>query len=91
MNISPQCITCIFNQAYKVTRELKLDDKTSKDILELAGGLIGSFSYDKTPPQNALKMYQDIAKLLDKKDIYHDIKQLSIKKAKELMPVVASM
>ena len=91
MNISPQCITCIFNQAYKVTRELKLDDKTSKDILELAGGLIGSFSYDKTPPQNALKMYQDIAKLLDKKDIYHDIKQLSIKKAKELMPLAKSL
>ncbi len=91
MNIEPQCIACIFNQAYKVTTQLKLDNEISKEILDMAGCLVPEFSYSKTPPQNALKMYQNIAAILNKEDIYHDIKQLSIKKAKELIPYAKSL
>jgi uncharacterized protein with ATP-grasp and redox domains len=91
LNIQPQCIACIFNQAYKVTNQLKLDNHISKEILDMAGCLVPEFSYSKTPPQNALKMYQNIATILNKDDIYHDIKQLSIKKAKELVPLAKSL
>jgi len=45
----------------------------------------------KSPPQNALKMYQNISKILDTDDIYHDIKQKSIKKAKELVPLAKTL
>jgi len=59
--------------------------------LDEAACLVPSFSYDKSPPQNALKMYQNIANILDTDDIYHDIKQKSIKKAKEIVPFAKSL
>jgi len=86
VNIEPQCISCIFNQAYKVSAHLKLDKILSKRILDEAASLIPTFSYDKTPPQNALKLYQNISHILGKDDIYKEIKKASIDKAKELIP-----
>ena len=91
MNIEPQCINCIFNQAFKVTRELGLDKALSKKILDRAGSLVAQFSYDKTPPQNALQLYQDIATILHTKDIYHKQKQNAIKEAKSLLPFANSL
>jgi len=53
--------------------------------------LVPTFSFEKSPPQNALKMYQNISKILKKEDIYYEIKQKSIKKAKELMPLAKTL
>ncbi len=86
MNISPDCISCIFNQALRVTKVLALDDKKSKEILDLAASHLPRFSLDKTPPSNATPLYEDMAKLLETEDIYADIKKLSIQKALSLKP-----
>lgn len=86
MNISPDCISCIFNQALRVTKVLELDDKKSKEILDLAASHLPSFSLEKTPPKNATPLYEDMAKLLKTDDIYADIKKLSIEKALSLKP-----
>lgn len=85
MHIKPQCISCIFNQAYKVTNELGLDAKSSKDILDRASKLIPKFSLSLSPPQNALAMYEMIGKVLKMDDIYHEAKQKSIVKARGLL------
>ncbi len=86
MNIAPDCITCIFNQALRVTKVLALDDRKSKEVLDLAASHLPHFSLDKTPPANATPLYEDMAKLLGKKDLYHEIKKASIKKAQRLKP-----
>jgi len=91
LNIEPQCIACIFNQAFKVCQNLKLDKQLSKKVLDEAACLVPEFSYDKTPPQNALKMYQNISAILKKEDIYKEIKLSSIKKAKELIPLATKL
>jgi len=84
VNISPDCIACIFNQALRVTKVLDLDDQTSKEILDLAATHLPTFSLNTTPPQNATPLYEAMAKHLGTKDIYHDIKRQSIQKAKGL-------
>ena len=86
MYIEPQCISCIFNQAFKVSKELRLDKALSKKILDEAACLVPTFSLDKTPPQNALPLYQKISEILNKDDIYHEQKQKAIKEAKSLIP-----
>ena len=86
MNIAPDCIACIFNQALRVTKVLELDDYKSKEILDLAASHLPTFSLDKTPPSNATPLYEDMAKLLETEDIYADIKKLSIEKALALKP-----
>ncbi len=86
MNITPDCVACIFNQALRVTKVLDLDDEKSKEILDLAASHLPTFSLQSTPPQNATPLYEAMAKHLGTKDIYHDIKLQSIQKAKKLQP-----
>ena len=86
MNIAPDCISCIFNQALRVTKVLDLDDTKSKEILDLAATHLPTFSLDKTPPQNATPLYEDMAALLGVEDLYKDIKKHSIQKALTLKP-----
>ena len=81
MNIETECIACIFNQAFRVTKELNLSKEESKEVLDLAANMVSSFSFSRTPPQNATPMYEKIAQLLKVKDIYKKQKLLATKKA----------
>jgi len=86
MNITPQCISCIFNQAHRVTQELNLGDKQAKEVLDLASSFVPKFSMNENPPQNATMMYEAISKLLNKKDLYKEIKAQSTAQAQNLAP-----
>ena len=86
MNITPECIGCIFNQALKVSQVLGLDDKESQAILNIAAAHVPRFSLDKSPPTNATPLYQEMADYLDKKDLYDDIKMRSQESAQKLKP-----
>jgi len=86
MNISPQCISCIFNQAYRITHELRLDDTQAKAVLDRASSFVPKFSLSHNPPQNATMMYEAIAKLLNKADIYKEVKAHSTLEALSLVP-----
>jgi uncharacterized protein with ATP-grasp and redox domains len=48
--------------------------------------MIPSFNLAKTPPENATPMYQMISKLLDKPDLYKEVKEKSIEKATTFIP-----
>ncbi len=86
MNISPQCISCIFNQAYRITQELHLDDTQAKAVLDRASSFVPKFSMHHNPPQNATMMYESIAKLLNTTDIYKEVKAHSTLEALSLLP-----
>jgi len=70
LNIQTDCISCIFNQALRVTKTLGLDDTSSKKILDLAASHVPKFTFSKNPPQNATPLYQDMAKELGVLDLY---------------------
>jgi uncharacterized protein with ATP-grasp and redox domains len=86
VNIAPDCIACIFNQALRVTKVLELERDKSKEILDLAASHLPTFSFDKTPPQNATPLYEEMATLLGVEDLYGEIKKRSIEKARLLVP-----
>ena len=69
-----------------MTCELGLDEKTTKKVLDESAKMLPSFSMDKTPPKNATPMYQMISKLLEKPDLYYEVKQKSIEKAEAFIP-----
>jgi uncharacterized protein with ATP-grasp and redox domains len=87
VNIDTECLACIFNQALRVTKELDLDKKRAKEILDMSALMISKMSLDLTPPQNATPMYQQIAYELGVDDLYYDIKKKSIQKARSLAPL----
>jgi uncharacterized protein with ATP-grasp and redox domains len=86
VNIAPDCIACIFNQALRVTKVLELERDKSKEILDLAASYTPTFSFEKTPPQNATPLYEAMAQHLEMEDLYSDIKKRSIQKALTLRP-----
>ncbi len=91
MHIEPECISCIFNQALRVTKTLGLDPNQSKNILDESAKMLPEFSLSKTPPQNAKPMYEMMARVLKTDDIYKKEKKEAIKLATKLMPFARSL
>lgn len=85
MHIEPDCVTCIFSQSLKVANKLNLDQEMTKTVMNETAKMIPSFDHAKNPPQNAAPVYEMIARLLKKEDIYKEIKQESIEHAKSFV------
>ncbi len=68
MNIKPDCLSCLFNQALKVTKLLKLDDVTSKKIFDKTAQVIMDHDMSSTPPQIAKDIYGAISEITGKED-----------------------
>ncbi|NPA55015.1 MAG: DUF89 family protein [Epsilonproteobacteria bacterium] len=85
MNIKPDCLVCLYNQALKTTKSLGLDDETSAKILFEVAKTLPNYSLLNTPPQIAKDTYKLIADITGIADPLADIKTQSIKKAKEFM------
>ncbi len=86
MNITPQCVSCIFNQALRVTKELRLPEQKAKEVLDLASSFVPRFSMEQNPPVNATMMYEAIAQHLGMEDIYAEVKAHSTAEAQRLVP-----
>jgi uncharacterized protein with ATP-grasp and redox domains len=63
-----------------------LDQKTTKKVLDESAKMLPFFSMSQTPPKNATPMYHMISKLLEKPDLYYEVKEKSIQKAQAFIP-----
>ncbi|MEN8726819.1 MAG: ARMT1-like domain-containing protein [Sulfurovum sp.] len=68
MNIKPDCLSCLFDQALKVTKLLKLDDVTSKKIFDRTAQVIMDHDMSSTPPQIAKDIYRAISEITGEED-----------------------
>lgn len=68
LNIKPDCIACLLNQALKVSKLLELDDITSKKVLDEAAQILMDHDMSYTPPQIAKHIYQAISKITGNDD-----------------------
>ncbi|WP_373032246.1 DUF89 domain-containing protein [Sulfurovum sp.] len=68
MNIKPDCLSCLFDQALKVTKLLDLDDATSKKVFDRTAQVLMDHGMLSTPPQIAKDIYQAIADVTGKED-----------------------
>jgi uncharacterized protein with ATP-grasp and redox domains len=82
MNIKPDCLVCLFNQALKTTKLLDLDDKTSAKILFEIAKILPNYSLEFTPPQIAKDTYKLIEEITKNADPLLKAKQKAIKEAK---------
>ena len=86
MNIKPDCLVCLYNQALKTTKILELDDEKSAEILLKVASLLSNYSLNYTPPQIAKDTYALIEKLTNNPDPLEEVKKESINKAKSFKP-----
>ena len=68
MNIKPDCLSCLFDQALRVTKLLKLDDETSKKVFDRTAQVLMEHTMSSTPPQIAKDIYQAISDVTGEKD-----------------------
>jgi len=91
VNLTPECVTCIFSQALRVCEKLQVDKATTKAVLDRVGCMVPTWRFDETPPQVAARVYPAIAEILETDDIYRDFKREATEHAKAFIPYVEAM
>ena len=88
MTIDEVCIDCIINQSVKVADAIKASDELSKKLTSAVEDLSQNFSLNDNPPEIASYVYEKMALIANKKDLYDEIKELSTKKALSFIPIL---
>ena len=86
MNIQDACVTCIINQSARVADAINADEKLQKELISTVEQMSRSFSFSKTPPQIAADVYEKMAQIAHKDDLYDEVKELSTQKALSFVP-----
>ncbi len=88
MTIDKECIECIINQSVKVAQAIAADENLSKKLTTTVRNMSKDFSFNDTPPEIASYVYEKMALLANKTDLYDAVKALSTQKALSFVPLV---
>jgi len=88
MHIDPACVECIIGQSRRVAEAIGADDALSEKILSTALAMSKDFSYSQNPPEVATPLYEKMAELAGKKDLYDEVKKASTLKALSFVPLL---
>ena len=88
MNIDLECVSCIVNQSARVAYAINASDELASKMTLHVENLSKDFSYDNNPPQIAAYVYEDLARIADKEDLYDEVKTASTKKALSFVPLL---
>ena len=88
MNIQAECVTCIINQSFKVADAIGADTLLKNELTSTVEQMSKSFSFKKTPPEIAAGVYETMAKIAKKSDLYDEVKALSTQKARSFVPLL---
>lgn len=86
MKLQAECVDCILGQAKRVASVIGADEKLSQRIEEKALKMSTAFSFDQTPPEVATPLYEALALLAQKEDLYKEAKSEATKRAQALIP-----
>lgn len=86
MKIEEACVECIIGQTKRVADAIHADAalrrRIESDVLQMAK----HFDFSKTPPEVARPVYEHLASLADKYDLYDEVKRHSAEKAAAFVP-----
>lgn len=86
MNITEECVKCIVGQINKATKLLNLEANLANEINLEVEKRSQNFDFKKSPPFVAKDVYEYLAFKTNLKDPLENLKNTSIKKAKEYVP-----
>lgn len=88
MFIDEACIGCIINQSAKVAHAIHASESLSFELTSSVEAMSKDFSFLKTPPEIASEVYEKMAEIANKIDLYDEVKALSTKKALSFVPLL---
>ena len=86
MKIAQECIGCIINQSLKVSDAIGADELLAKKIFSTVEEMSKDFSFSLSPPEVASDVYEKMAEIAQKEDLYAEVKALSTQKARSFIP-----
>jgi uncharacterized protein with ATP-grasp and redox domains len=86
MKIENACVECIIGQSLRVADAVGADAALRKKIHDDVLAMSKSFDFAESPPEVARKVYEHLAVLADKHDLYDEVKRHSTEKAKAFVP-----
>jgi len=86
MFIDETCVGCIINQSVKVAEALHADKDLQSRLVSSVEKMSKDFSYTNTPPEIAADVYEKMAQIAGKTDIYDEVKEHSTQKALSFVP-----
>ena len=88
MTIDEACVGCIINQSVKVADAINASESLKDKMTSTVKEMSADFSYDDNPPEIASYVYEKMAEIANKTDLYDEVKELSTKKALSFVPLV---
>ena len=88
MLIDEACVSCIINQSTKVANALGADAVLEQKLYSHVEQLSQTFSYKKSPPEIASDVYEDMALIAQRADLYDAVKKASSQKALSFIPLL---
>ena len=88
MKIDEACVSCIINQSVKVADAINASEELSHTLTSTIEEMSITFSFDDNPPEIASYVYEKMATLANKTDLYDEVKALSTQKALSFIPLL---
>ena len=88
MNIDLACVACIINQSSKVANAIDASASLSNELTSTIEQMSSDFSFSMSPPEIAADVYEKMALIANKRDLYDEVKILSTKKALSFIPLL---
>ena len=88
MTIDEACVECIINQSAKVANAIDANESLKREITSTVKQMSSDFSFDDNPPEIASYVYEKMAQIANKVDLYEEVKELSTKKALSFIPLL---
>lgn len=86
MFIDEACVGCIINQSVKVSDAINADRSLKNELTSTVENMSKDFSFVQNPPEIAADVYEKMAILANKTDLYDEVKELSTIKALSFKP-----
>jgi len=86
VTIDNACVECIINQSQRVADAIGADETLSHKLTNHTKKASASFDFKLSPPEVATDVYESMALIANKEDLYDEVKRLSTEKAATFMP-----
>ncbi|QOY51826.1 damage-control phosphatase ARMT1 family protein [Candidatus Sulfurimonas baltica] len=88
MTIDKECIGCIINQSARVAKAIEASESLTSEMVSTVELMSKEFSFKDNPPEIASYVYEKLAEIANKTDLYDEVKELSTKKALSFIPLL---
>ncbi len=88
MKISKECYLCIYNQVFNITERLNLDEETASKVLREGAKKLSFYDLSFEPPIIASDVYESVAEIVKKRDLFEKEKKEAIKEALKFKPIL---